>query len=124
MPVTRFPFMKVSITNFGATNDPSYLNTENIQRAIDAVFYAGGGEVTVPAGTFITGMIFLKSRVHLHLEPGATLKAASRPEDHPKRKLNVGMPWNGGFEDDNRFHLLAAIDCEDIAISGLGVLDG
>jgi hypothetical protein len=116
--------MNASILDYGAISDPSRLNTQAIQRAIDAVHTAGGGRVTVPSGLYITGMIYLKSRVELHLEPGSLLKAAPRPEDHPKRKLNVAMPWNGGFADDDRFHLLAAVECEDIAITGLGTLDG
>jgi hypothetical protein len=116
--------MNVSILDFGAVSDPSHLNTQAIQKAIDAANAGGGGRVTVPSGLYITGMIYLKSRVELHLEPGAVLKAAPRPEDHPKRKLNVAMPWNVGFDDDDRFHLLAAVNCEDVAITGLGTLDG
>jgi len=116
--------MNCSITDFGAIADPSILNTDSIQRAIDAVHANGGGQVVVPPGLFITGMLFLKSRVDLHLQAGAVLKAAPNPQDHRKRKLNVGMPWNVGFSDDDRFHLLAAIECVDIAITGMGILDG
>lgn len=44
-----------------------------IQAAIDAAHRQGGGIVLVPAGDYLIGPIRLRSRVHLHLEPGASL---------------------------------------------------
>lgn len=58
-------------TTFGAKGDGKTLNTRAIQAAIDRCFSQGGGEVIVPAGKYYTGTLFLKSRVYLHLMPGA-----------------------------------------------------
>lgn len=71
----------VSITDFGAVPDGE-LQTAKIQAAIDACFRRGGGEVRVPAGTFRTGGIRLRSRVTLRLLRGAVLRGSRNPEDY------------------------------------------
>lgn len=55
------------ITSFGAVTGSEELQTESIQAAIDAAFLAGGGEVVVPAGTFHTACIRLRSNITFHL---------------------------------------------------------
>ncbi|MGB8369446.1 MAG: hypothetical protein ACLPYZ_06785 [Limisphaerales bacterium] len=42
--------------------------------AIDACRRAGGGKITVPAGTFLSGAIHPKSDVNLHPDKNATIK--------------------------------------------------
>ena len=69
------------ITQFGAVCGDA-LQTAAIQNAIDACFAAGGGEVVVPAGTFVTGGIRLRSGVTLHLLAGAVLKGSRDPQDY------------------------------------------
>lgn len=69
------------ILTFGASIDE--LNTEAIQQAIDAAASDGGGTVVVPAGEFLTGALFLKSNVELHLSAGAVLKFSDDPKDYP-----------------------------------------
>ena len=73
--------MTVTITQFGAKANAG-LQTQAIQRAIDHVFVAGGGEVQIPAGTFLTGSIRLRSRVTLHLLENAVLQGSRDPEDY------------------------------------------
>ena len=55
---------------------------KTINDAIDACRAAGGGRVVVPAGSFTTGPIRLKSRVNLHLAAGAVLKFSANPQDY------------------------------------------
>ena len=55
------------ITQFGAKADGTSLSTAAIASAIAACARAGGGRVLVPAGTFLTGAIHLKSHVELHV---------------------------------------------------------
>jgi len=69
------------ITDFGAKTDGT-LCTAAIQAAIDACFAAGGGEVTVPAGTFTTATVRLRSRVTLHLLKDACLLGSRDAEDY------------------------------------------
>ena len=61
-----------NITDYGASTSSSD-NASAIQAAIDAVPSAGG-MVVVPAGTWLSGPIKVKSRMVLHLSAGATLK--------------------------------------------------
>lgn len=61
-----------NISDYGATTS-SEDNSAAIQKAIDAV-PASGGMVLVPAGTWTTGPITLKTKTILHLAKGATLK--------------------------------------------------
>lgn len=69
-----------SILEFGAREDT--LSTKAVQAAIDAAFLAGGGEVTVPSGSFLIGGIRLRSNVTLHLLEDAVLLGSTDPEDY------------------------------------------
>jgi len=69
------------ITKFGAVGDGITLNTANIQAAIDAC--GAGDRVYVPAGTFVSGSLFLKSNMSLYLEEGAVLLGSSDMADYP-----------------------------------------
>lgn len=130
----------VSITDFGAVANGE-LQTAKIQAAIDACHRRGGGEVRVPAGTFCTGGIRLRSHVTLHLLRGAVLRGSRNPEDYfgyladtvepldPDR-LITGSVWRPARdpERDNAFirkagsrwnnALIRAINAEEVAIVG------
>ena len=56
---------RVSITQFGAVGDGVKVNTDAIQKAIDYVATLGGGYVTIPIGSFLSGAITLKTGVSL-----------------------------------------------------------
>ena len=84
-----------SITDFGAISDGKTLNTEKIQSAIDHLATEQGGTLIIPAGEFLTGAIFLKPGVHLHLEKGAILKGSTNQAHYPTRKTRI----EGHFED-------------------------
>ncbi|MGI6173949.1 MAG: glycoside hydrolase family 28 protein [Christensenellales bacterium] len=71
----------VNILNFGAQCDGT-IQTAPIQAAIDHCFLQGGGEVQVPAGTFVIGSIRIRSGVALHLLENAVLKGTRDPEDY------------------------------------------
>lgn len=49
---------------------------------MDAAEAAGGGTVVVPKGTWMTGTIWLRSHVELHLDKGAVLKGSVHKEDY------------------------------------------
>src|SRR6187431_645140 len=55
-----------SILKFGAKAGGTFDNRKAINNAVAACSKAGGGRVVVPAGTFLTGSIQLKSNVNLH----------------------------------------------------------
>lgn len=113
------PAGAVSIVQFGAIPDGKTKNTAAIAKAIDEVVQRGGGVVQVPAGDFLTGPIVLKSRVRLHLDPGALLRFSTEPADYPV----VLTRWEG-TECMNYSGLISARDVHDIAITGEGTIDG
>ena len=112
------------VTDFGAAPEATpHANAGAIQRALDAAGAAGGGRVVVPAGTFPTGTLRLRSHVELHLEQGATLLAATDEGDY--NPLDE-YPENGGSaaEQWTHEHLIIANRLEDVSITGPGVIDG
>ena len=113
-----------NISDFGAVADGKTLNTEFIQKAIDVCYENGGGRVTVPAGVFVTGTIYLKSNVELHISHNAVLKASDNLDDYNEtneypenQEICVGEEWVGK-------HLIIARKCENVAIIGTGTIDG
>ena len=109
----------IVITNAGAVADGTTLNTAAIQQAIDKVSADGGGKVTVPAGVFKTGALFLKANVELHLDDEAILLGSTEVADYPKQMTRI----EGHFEP----WLPALINAKDLAgvrITGNGILDG
>ena len=107
-----------NIETFGAVGDGHTLCTAQIQRAIDSC--EKGGTVYIPKGIFVSGALFLKSNMTLHLEEGARLLGSSDPEDYPVK----GYPYEG--LDQLCYASLLCTDGaphENITISGMGVID-
>ncbi len=71
----------IAITDFGAKGDGTTLNTQAIQRAIDAC--QPGCRVDIPAGVYKTGALWLKSDMTLNLQAGSTLLGSDDPADYP-----------------------------------------
>lgn len=102
----------VTITDFQAVGDGVTRNTEAIQAAIEYQASRGGGMVVVPPGTFITGTLFLKSGITLHLEGGAVLLGSSNLDDYAR------------YENENQMGMIFAQDQKNLAITGTGTIDG
>ncbi len=113
-----FPDRDFVITDYGADSDTSALNTEAIARAIEACAAAGGGRVVVPKGTWMTGAVHLRDNVDLHLSEGAVLRFTDNPEDYLPA---VQTSWEG-MECFNYSPLVYAFGCENVAITGPGML--
>jgi polygalacturonase len=115
-----FPDRVFPVTKYGAVGDGARDCTAAFRDAIAACAGAGGGQVLVPDGRYLSGAIHLKSRVNLHLADGATI-AFSRNPDH---YLPVVFTRWEGVELMNYSALIYAFDERDIAITGKGTLDG
>ncbi len=116
--------MNTNILDFGAVPNSSEICTEKIQAAIDECAKTGGGRVTVPAGTYISGTIRLRSNVELHLEHGSVIKGSANMDDYNELdefSQNFSSPKNEKWLGK---HLVLAVECENIAITGNGTLDG
>ncbi len=115
------------VRGFGARGDGQAVDSGAINAAVEAAAAAGGGIVDLPAGKYLSYSIRLKSHVTLRLNPGSVLVAADPasgagaydlPEDNPADR----------YQDFGHSHwrnsLISAIDVEDIAIVGPGLIDG
>lgn len=111
---------KFIITEFGATGEGKKLCTAAIQKAIDTCSKQGGGQVIVPAGTFLTGSFVLKSKVNLHLENDAILLASIYFKDFAKRTVRSAVRYQKYL---NRSMIYAQGE-SDISVTGSGILDG
>ena len=115
-----FPDRDFNITDYGAVSDGNTNCSEAFKKAISAANQAGGGRVVVPAGSFLTGAIHLKSNVNLYVSEGAVIKFSTDP--------NMYLPavytrWEG-IECMNYSPLIYAYKQKNIAITGKGTLDG
>ena len=114
-----------NIKNYGAKGDGRTVNTQAINKAVDACAQAGGGIVLVPAGSFLTGTIQMKSHVTLMLEKGAVIKGITDLEAYipyvPTREMDR-------YDNANKFKwnraLILGVGVSDVAIMGNGVVDG
>lgn len=116
--------MDTNILDFGAVAGGEVLCTKAIQAAIDEAAASGGGRVTVPAGLYLTGSIWLRDNVELHLSHGSTLKASENMDDYNEIDAypqNLSSPVNEKWVGK---HLLIALECENVALTGTGVIDG
>ena len=96
-------------------------NGSAIQRAIDTAAAAGGGRVVPEPGVYPSGTICLKSNVELHLSAGVVIlghPSADMYEDFIPAGLEKVAPEN------SRKCLIACDRCENISITGQGVIDG
>ncbi|MFO7657130.1 MAG: glycoside hydrolase family 28 protein [Bacteroidales bacterium] len=107
------------ITDYGAVNDGQTLNTNAIQSVIDLCEKNGGGTVIVPGGIFLSGALFLKQGVNLHVEKNGILKGTVNPDDYPQ----VFTRWEG-VECDWTSALVNAFDMTGLKITGEGTIDG
>lgn len=91
--------IQVSITDYGAkTGNTSAQNDPCIQAAIEAVFSAGGGVVTVPSGTFLFGTLTPRSNVTI--SGVGTLKQVQ-----PNTNIQTGIRKAAGAGSLSNFHI-------------------
>jgi polygalacturonase len=113
------------VCEYGATGNGETLDTEAIQKAIDACTKVGSGTVCFPPGTYLSGSIHMKSNVRLYLDKDATILGAPNninvydsPEDNP---------WDA-YQDFGHSHwhnsLIWGENLENIAIIGHGTING
>ena len=111
-----FPARTLSITKTGAKQKK--LSTAAIQKAIDQLAKKGGGTVIVPAGSWLTGRIELKSNINLRLEEGAELNFSGDIKDY----LPCVPTRNEGVDVISMGAMVYANGAENIALTGKGKL--
>ena len=114
--------MVFNIKDFGAVADGKTLNTAAIQKAIDACFANGGGQVLVEGGVYMFGTIVLHSNIELHIDATATLLGSPRCEDYPERD-NVRHVDTKKLPRWRNACYIYAEESENISITGMGKID-
>ena len=120
------PDHRFNARDFGATGDGRTIDSDAINSAISSAAASGGGTVIVPAGTYASYSIRLRSHVELRLEAGAVLLAADTAHG---RGYDPAEPGAGNaYQDFGHSHwhnsLIWGEDVEDVAITGTGRIDG
>lgn len=98
--------------DFGARPDGVTLNTASIQAAIDFASSRGGGRVVLDNGEYVSGSIYLKSNVTLHIEKDAVLLGSLNPYDYIK---DPDAKWTA---------LVLAVKADNIGVTGEGMING
>ena len=112
-----------NVRDFGAKGDGVSKDTTAIQQAIDRATAAGGGTVEVPAGTFVSGTIWLKSNVDFHLCAGATLLGSPDKEDYNQPDA-FQQNWTNADEANSGAHLVLCVEQRNVTLRGPGRING
>ena len=116
---------RFAVRAFGAAGDGKAIDTDAINKAIDAAVKAGGGTVVFHAGTYLAGSIHLQSHVALFLDHGATIEAG--PIDRAPCDPPEPNAWDK-YQDFGHSHwhnsLIWGENLDDVAIFGTGTIRG
>ncbi len=117
------------VRDFGATGDGKTLDTDAVNRAIEAASQAGGGTVVFSAGEYLCYTIRLKSHVTLHLGQGAVIVGAEPPPAGQPGGYDAPEPseW-AWYQDFGHTHFRNSLIWGDgltnVAITGPGMIYG
>lgn len=111
--------ISLNIRDFGAVGDGQTKDTAAIQQALDRCSILGGGEVVVPAGSYLTGAIQLRSNTTLRLQKDAVITGSPDLKDYAVMQVRWEGKWIQGYSG-----LIYAVGAKNIGISGPGKIAG
>ena len=115
-----------NVRAFGARGDGKTLDSVAINRAIDAAAAVGGGTVLLPAGTYASLSIRLKSNIRLHLDQGAVLLAVpnTATQQYDAAEFNPTTEFTDFGHSHWQNSLIWGIELENVTIDGPGEIYG
>lgn len=108
-----------NVRDFGATGDGVTKDTVAFQQALDTCAVSGGGDVVLPAGTYLIGSVQLGHRTMLRLDQGSVITGSPDLADYPI----IDVRWEGRTLPGHRA-LIHAANVDRIGITGPGVIEG
>ena len=114
--------LSYDVKDYGARGDGIAKDTAAIQKALDACAVTGG-KVIVPAGTYLTGSLFIGDNTEFHIGEGAVILGSpdladyNSPDAYPQN-------WGSKNEGWSAKHLILAIEKNNVSITGKGKIDG
>ncbi len=127
-PANQNPVFNVQ--DFGALGNGTRLDTDAINKTIEAAFNAGGGTVYFPAGNYLSFSIHLKSNISLYLSAGAVITAANMDEHPGKYDAPESNIWGDSlqYQDFGHSHfrnsLIWGENLDNVSILGPGLIHG
>ena len=119
------------VTRFGARGDGTTIDTDAINRAIEAAAAAGsngvpGGTVYFPAGTYASYSIHLRSDVALYLAENATILAAAPAggAGYDPAEPGAGNPYQDFGHSHWHNSLIWGENLQNVTVFGPGTIDG
>ncbi|KFF03391.1 glycoside hydrolase family 28 protein [Flavobacterium reichenbachii] len=115
------PSYQINVVKLGAKGDSLSDNKKAFDKAMALCKKNNGGTIIVPKGIYkINGPIHFVSNVNLKIEKGAKIKFSDNPQDYLPMVLTS---WEGTMLY-NYSPLIYAYECNNIAITGEGIIDG
>ncbi len=124
--------MEFNVLHFGAVGDGVTNDTAAIQAAINAC-QKTGGRVILPGGrVYRSGALVLCSHLELHLQMGTVLRGSDCLADYvlsggdtaAPKGMDVPSYENCEYNGAPSHYFLYGRDCENLAITGFGKIDG
>lgn len=108
------------VTEHGVqAGDSTVIQTEALQGVIDKAAANGGGVIVIPEGTFLSGSLFFKPGIHLHIAKGGKLKGSDAITHYKIIKTRLE-----GQTIDYFAALVNAEGVDGFTITGEGMIDG
>jgi len=113
------PQKNLSIKDFGGVGDGVADDTLAFNNTIEQCCKNNGGRIIVPAGTYLTRPIHLKSNLNLHLEKGTVILLGNNMDEWPAVKSR----WEG-VECYGYSPCIYGENLKNVSITGAGTIDG
>ncbi len=108
-----------NVRDFGAIGDGTNKDTRAFQKALDTCAVGGGGDVLVPAGTYLIGSVQLGDRTILWLATNSVIIGSGDTNDYPM----LDVRWEGRWQPGRRA-LIYAANVDHTGIIGPGHIEG